>query len=75
MQCWRSNTGDEELAESLTLAEILLIHHRCYGKSLDNSTFLIVKCQSSTLFEISRHYAIKISGLITDKPIEYIKIK
>ena len=66
MNCWRSTTEDEMIVESTILAEICLIHHWIGLRQLDqNTTLLFVKCNTSTLYEISKKYAIKISGLIT----------
>ena len=57
MECWRSKSEDEMLVESTVLAEICLIHQVFFNKPLSNKTTLIfVKCNYSTLYEISKMY-------------------
>jgi hypothetical protein len=66
MECWRSNTEDEAIFESTVLAEVCMIHSWAYNKPLNKKTTLIlVSCTTQTLFELTKFYAIKVSGNIT----------
>lgn len=75
MQCWRSETEDEAIVESTILAEILLINHYFFKNPLPhNSTLLFVKCNTSTLYKISKMYKpLYISGPREEKEIIYEK--
>ena len=69
---WRSKTEDEAMVESTVIAEIFLINHWCLNRSLNDTTIIFVKCDSKTLFDMSKNYNIKISGDITRENKEII---
>ena len=56
MECWRSSNEEEAIVESTVLAEICLIHHYFFRKPLVKTSLLFVKCQNTTIFEISKMY-------------------
>jgi hypothetical protein len=73
MDAYRFSNEDEELFESSVYLEVTLLHYWIFKRNLELSpSILFAKFNSKTLLEISKFYAIEITGATTRDNIDFV---